>query len=377
MKKHLCVLLAVCLLFLHAGCAAVQNSTDSSESTMDTSQLPPETSQSTVTQSPMSAVSVPGITEETVSDDDTPLFQYTYQKMSLVLQDQEVAKKVIQDFTSRVNATRAAAENVAELAISAYHGQSNWTPYLYHLAYSPTRIDHGTLSLFGTNAVFSGGRHPERTCTSANYDLITGDVLTLASIMSPTAKASDFCDLVLKGLSELGSKKYLYDNYTTTVQQRFTVDPSQDESWYFSQTGLCFYFAPYEIAPYASGVIKVEIPFEKLTGLLNKAYFPAERDTAKGSITVTPFSKVDLNKFSQIAEVIENKNGQMYMAYSDSTVQDVRIFVSDAASSYTIFAAYNLTPGDAVMVQVSDKLKKNITISYMTGNETVSTPLIA
>ncbi len=377
MIKKTYILFAICLIVFLSGCTAapVLPTTDSPSTTPVTQEIPTETKEA-FSQQHMAAVSVPAITENLTSADGTILFQYTYQNMSLILQDPEVADKVIIDFLNRIDSTRSLAEETSQIAQKAYDGSDNWVPYLYHVTYNPTRIDHDVLSLFGTNVLYSGAFHPERTCISASYDLVTGDVLTLASIMDVSAAADDFCQLVLEGLSEMSEGDYLYENYADTVKERFMTDASQDEAWYFSQSGLCFYFAPYEIAPYSSGVISVEIPYEKLTGLIHDAYFPAERDASEGVVNVTAFEDAELTAFSQIAEIVESKDGKMYLAYTDASVQDVRIMVSDAASSYTIFAAYGLTPGDAIMVQASENTLENMVISYKSNNETIASPFI-
>ena len=290
--------------------------------------------------------------------------------MSLVMQDPEIADKVIIDYLNRMDATRKVAEDAAQSAKNAYNGKANWTPYLYHVTYSPTRIDHGVLSFFGANVLYTGGFHPDRTCVSVSYDMMTGDVLTLASIMSASAKTDDFCQLVLEGLKEMREGDFLFEDYETAVKQRFMTDTSRDEGFYFTQTGLCFYFSPYEIAPYSSGVISVEIPYEKLGGLIYDAYFPAERDRAQGSIRIAHFENVDLTAFSQIAEVIEDKDGKMYFGFTDESVQDVRIIVSDTSGSFTIFAAYELSPGDAFMIQTKKETLQSMVISYKSQNQT-------
>ena len=262
-----------------------------------------------------------------------------------------------------------------EMAKSAYPGGGNWTPYLYHIAYSPTRIDHEVLSLFGNNVVFSGAGHPERTCVSANYDLLTGDVLTLASIKEKDATAEQFANLVLAGLSEMAEGDYLYDNYQKTVQQRFEQEASQDEAWYFTQTGLCFYFAPYEIAPYSSGVITVEIPYAKLKNIIHTDYIPSARGASSGTVKVTPFNQVDINSFSHIAEIVMDQTGDMYMLHTDGNVQDVRIVLADKASNCTVFAAYSLVSGNGIMLQGSEETLKNLKITYKSGSNTVTVPV--
>ncbi len=378
MKKISSIILSLSLVLAITGCAPKSTDATLPSDTTENSEIQPtvDSTNPPIAQAAMAAVSVPAITEDLTADDGTVLFQYTYQTMSLVLQEPEVADKVIIDFLNRVDQTRAAAESVAQAAKDDYTGQSGWIPYLYHVTYSPMRIDHSVLSMFGANASYSGSYHPERTCLSANYDLVTGDVLTLASIMDVSATTEDFCDLVLAGLSEMASENYLYEGYEEAVKQRFAVDESQDQDWYFSQTGLCFYFEPYEIAPYSSGVISVEIPYEKLNQLLHPNYFPAERENATGVVQINRFEDVDTGRFSQIAEVIQSNDGNMYLVYTDTSVQDVRIFASDSASTYTIFAAYGLTPGDAVMVQADEAIVATMNISFKSGNGSVIVPLL-
>ena len=380
MRKRMCAILAFFSLLFFAGCTQAEPLDTSASNTSDTSINNTQETETVnipvISKSPLAAVSVPTTTESLIADNGTVIFEYTYQNMSLTLQDPDVADKIIIDFLNRIDKTRELAQTTADSAKYAYDGSENWIPFLYHVVYSPTRIDQGVLSLFGTNAVYSGTFHPDRSCVSVSYDLTTGDVLTLASIMSTKASVNDFCKLVLEGLSEMGKGDYLYENYTETVKDRFSVDPSQDEALFFTQTGLSFYFAPYEIAPYSSGIITVEIPYEKLTGLLNDAYFPAERETPHGSITVQPFENTDPTQFSQISEVITDKVGDMYLCYTDGMIQDIRIIINDEKNSYTVFAAYELSVGDGIMIQISEDKIGTVSVCYKSEDERIATPLI-
>jgi len=359
-----------CLLFLKDKPNNDQDSTNGSAATQETAN-----SNQIAEDKTMVAVSVPAVTESTTADDSTVLFQYTYQHMSLVHSKPDIADKIILDFLNRVDATRATAQSIADMAKTNYNGSQSWTPYVYHITYSPTRIDHKVLSLFGNNVVFSGANHPERTCVSASYDMQTGDVLTLASIMHKDASVNDICKLVLERLDELAEGDYLYENYKSTVTQRFSGDASTDEAWYFTQTGLCFYFAPYEIAPYASGVITVEIPYEKLKTILHEAYQPESRNIPSGTVTVAPFQADDQEQLSHIAEVVVSTGGDMYAVQTSGYVQDIRVILNDRTSNYTIFAANVLSAGDAVMIQTNETLRQQMKLSYKTGNQTVTTPI--
>ena len=375
MKKLICILLCICLLLTFAGCSKKKNETpNSNTNTGTTSGQPSGGGEEAGVADPMVAVSVPSVTEDTLSADGTVVFQYTYQHMSLMLNKPDVANKVILDFLNRVDSTKQAAEDTANMAKTYYDGSASWTPYLYHITYSPTRIDHSVLSLFGNNVVYSGATHPDRTCVSASYDLKTGDVLTLASIMDPDAAVADFCKLVLGGLAEMAAGNYLYDGYKTTVENRFKSDASTDEAWYFTQTGLCFYFAPYEIAPYTSGVITVEIPYEKLSGLVHEDYIPAKKGAVQGTMKMIAFTEADLSKFTDVAEIVINTDGEMRMAYSEGSVQDVRITMNDKISNYTIFAANYLSAGNGIGIKVKASEIAKLKLTYKSNNSTEVLP---
>ena len=378
MKKLISLILAFCIFFSLTACKK-KNPTDQT----NTPTNPVAGTQAPIYNPPMEtdetlvSVSVPAVTDNTTHTDGTILFQYTYQNMSLVLDKPQVADKIILDFLNRVDSTSATADSTKEMALSAYNGSQNWIPYLYHITYSPTRIDHKVLSLFGNNVVFSGAGHPERTSVSASYDLLTGDVLTLASIMNKNATVQQFLDLVLSELSKIAKNNFLYKDYQSTVQNRFmNSDPAHDELWYFSQTGLCFYFAPYEIAPYSSGVISVEIPYAKLTKLVHEAYLPLSRNPSDGQIQVTAFDKINLDRFSHISEIVTEKNAKMYMIHADKTIQDIRIEYTNKSDSYIVFAAYNLLPDNGIMIQGNDETLRNMKITYKSGNKIVTAPII-
>ena len=378
MKKILSFI--ICLSILLAGCGKPDNN----EIQSTTAAVAESTAEPTVIlpqQEAMYAVSVPTISENTRAEDGTVIFSYTHQSMMLTLPDPGVADKVIIDFLSRIDAGAETAQMLLASAKANYAGADDWTPYLYNTTYSPMRMDQGVLSLFGSRVTYSGASHPERLNMSASYDLVTGDVLTLGRIMSSKATTEDFCELVLARLDKIKNDKYLYDGYEETVKQRFSRDESQDQDWYFSTKGLCFYFVPYEIAPYSSGVITVELPYSELAGLLYDGYFPAEREVTSGNIQATALEETDLTQFTQIAELVLNPEGQMVFLHTNGIVWDVKIEYgawdttnTDFAPVYTALFSGALTPGDAIMIQ-TDELSA-LRLTYFNGSETVTQQFI-
>lgn len=371
MKKQIGFILAISMAIALVGCTKAPANgpkpTETIAPTQTTATTPTAPSGPAET---MIAVDVGVTTQDTTAENGTVLFQRTNQKMHLILNNAEVADKITKDFLNRLDIEQDAA-TVEAAAKAAYNGNANWMPYFYGFTYNPQRIDQKVLSFYGDKVKFTGAAHPERSRKGANYDLATGDVLTLASIMTTEATAEDFCKLVLDALAERAEGDFLREGYAEDVKRRFTADPTQDENWYFTTSGLCFYFDPYEIAPYASGVITAVIPYEKLSTLLQSDYLPAARVSATGKATISDFTPTLAENFTHTAELVLDPEGKMYLVHAEGTVQDIRITLSDGDESYTIFAANSLSSGEAIMVQANEDAAKNLELSYLSNGETV------
>ncbi len=325
------------------------------------------------------AVSVPASREKVTLDDGTELFSYTSQHMQFLFPDEEVADKVILDFLNRVDMCRQDADNVLETAKHDYDENDIWYPYFYQILYSPTRIDYGVLSLFGTQNSYSGGVHGNFSCVAANYDLMTGDVLTLGSIMHENADKEDFINIIIDILEPMAEEYFLYEDYTDGVRNRLDVDENLYEDFYFTNTGLCFFFSPYEIAPYSSGVITVEIPYSELPGLIYDGYFPAEQERTHGNLFTAEVSKINMEQFDNMAEVNLASGKSALAAYPNGTIKNVQILVSTDEMSmpeYTVFAAYEMSDKDAVIINVDDSDIDDIQIQYSSDNMLFAVQLV-
>lgn len=392
MKKILSIVLLLAML---AGCtpkaeepAATQLQTEplvptevfTEESTIAPTEAPaPE-----YEQLPLVSVCLPVTAETEIADNGTEIYRYTSQSIQLIHQDADVAEKVILDFLNRVDRRYSDAEQIHEGALAQYYNGITWNTHFFDQIYNPTRIDHNVLSLYGEVVSYSGGNHPQRICTAANYNMVTGDVLTLGSILYHIDSLSTLEELVLAQLDLIREEKYLLDGYGEVVHQRFQKDESFDEDWYFSEEGLCFYFAPYEIAPYSSGVVIAQIPYSQLTGVIADEFFPVEEDEMIGTLLCSAFAEADMDSFTQISEVILDHDGEKLILFADGAVRDVRIDIitMDEASGYeianTVFATYTLTPGDAILLQVDtqDSTQK-LRISCTSGDEVITYDLTA
>ena len=321
----------------------------------------------------MLSVSVPAFTETFALDDGTELFQYTAQNMQLLLPNEEIADRVILDFLNRVDSGRLDAESVLSAAQSDYTPESGWVPYYYQIIYSPTRIDHGVLSLFGTQSSYSGGMHGSLSCVSANYDLTTGDILTLGSIMHMDATKEQFIQIIIDKLQEQADELQLFDGFEDGVYHRLGGDENLYEDFYFTSTGLGFFFAPYEIAPYSAGIISIEIPYSELPGLIYDGYFPAEREQVQGKLNSGLFMEMDMTQFNSMAEVTLTPDEPLIVVYPEGKVENIRIIVPGNGKnipSYTAFAALEMSQNNAVLMSATKEETGLISVEYMSeGNQ--------
>lgn len=371
MKKLLLLFFTLILISTLASCKS-------------TSLLPKETTSSTVSsssiiqsentiipQQPMVSVSLPIVTETEHAQDGTIIFVQTYQNISAVLPDPNVGDAIILDYLNQIDNTKDTAQSILTAAAKEYKQGHSWQPYTSEILYQPMRVDRGVISLFGNQVNYSGSAHPESNYQSVSYDLSTGDTLSLSDIIINNADHSAIINAILFSLSKEAKNYSLYSDYEDVVKQRFKQDFLSDNDWYFNREGICFFFSPYEIAPYSSGVISVTVSYADLHGILEDAYFPDERPSAAGELTVKNFNSAPVEKFTQISEIVLQEQSEKFFLYTGGSVYDLRIETTDTkdGSYYTVFAADCLSQGDAVMVETD--IKTPLRISYLSNETTV------
>lgn len=384
MKKILILILSITLIFTCSGCGLIfrdptESTAPSTSGNSDT--LPPETVPQGAQQLSMVSISLPLVQTFESADDGTLLISCTYQQVfTPILQDADVAEAVALDLMNRIDSINTAAGNLSDQAKSDYAGQSGWDPYFSQVYYNPMRLDASVLSLYGQTVTFAGGIHPDYTGVSVTYDLVNGNVLLLGDLLTDTCTPEKLADLVVEALNDPDNDFYLYSDFAETVAARFGNGWEQDSGWYLSPEGLCFYFSPYDIGPYATGTVVASVPYEKLAGLLEDAYFPVERLDGDGTVEATLFEDAELDSYSQFSEAILNPDGVRFLLHTQGTVYDLRLEQgqwSDDGTLFmpdcTVFAASSLTPGDAVMVQAMfPDVLSPLRLTYRSGEEDVS-----
>lgn len=383
MKKLFAFILAFCLFVCLSACqhspAPADPVTEPLPSTtepvpFDTTPVLPAP---TPAQAPMFSISLPIVREETRSADDNVLFTFTYQEIALILPEPDVAEKIIVHYLNALDDLHQEAQTVLSAAESAYQGQAQWRPYSCTSLYDVTRIDNNVVSLHGSYSAYTAAAHPTHITQCANYDLITGDYLTLDEILQENAQIQQIYPLLIAQLNTIAQNTSLYPDYADIVSDILGYDDF--DNWYFTADGLCFCFSPYEIAPYASGIVEAIIPYGQLQGILLDSYFPMEW-AYEGTVVAEPFENVDMKQFTQSSELILHDDATQVLLHSANTaVCNISIEYGTISSEdstqflpqATVFACASLTPGDAIILQAQlSDLSPTLRIRYQSGNET-------
>lgn len=373
MKKILSVSLLFCMIISLYGCKSDEPIKDIPETQQPTTEHV-EVTEPVIAQLPMHAVSLPISVDYKTDEDGQVLFTYSRPTMHLVCPDPDVADKILVDFMSRLDSFHIDAEQIETESTSAQD------PNFYNISYNPMRVDQGVLSLYGQAVSYQGLAHPTTICIAANYDMVTGDVLTLGSIMGSEAALQSLSQLLIDAVTEIKTDKQIMGGYEQIIGDKFNADVSNNEDWFFDNTGLNFYFSPYEIAPYSSGIITVNIPYEQLTQIIDPAYFPPEKDMVSGCVFANLYADYKGRELTQMAEIILDEDGERIILYTDKSVYNVQITTGQWDSdgvhfipSNTVFATSALTPGDGVLVQASiPDVMPNLQLQYTSNGEVVT-----
>ena len=148
-----------------------------------------------------------------------------------------------------------ANEDVKEAAASGYPFQQYNATTVYKVAYN----QNGLLSITIDYYQFTGGAHGNTERKPYNYDLKTGQELSLQDLFKTGVNYTEILN------REIAAQIRANQNggYFTQPDLAFkTIDGNQP--FYLTDDGLVIYFGQYEIAPYYVGIPEFNIPFSLL-----------------------------------------------------------------------------------------------------------------
>ena len=111
-----------------------------------------------------------------------------------------------------------------------------------------------------TDYSYTGGAHGMNTETCLVFSLETGDLLGLEDIFredSMSALLGLLMEYVSEAFEDPSDSGYL-----------LVTDIPVTENFSISDSGITFIYNPYEIAAYAAGIIRINIPWDELQDIL-------------------------------------------------------------------------------------------------------------
>lgn len=170
-------------------------------------------------------------------------------------------------------------DRVAEFGQSALecedYKREDFYPYSSNVFISILRADSQMLSYLLEWNEYCGGVHPSSYYEGFNLDVKTGAAISLDQVVSdiPALKAL----VTEKMLAEYGEDSF-YTDLDALLADYFAWDEEAEiyrPSWTLGDESLTIWFSPYEIAPYAAGLLQAEIRFDEVPEIFTGEYQPA------------------------------------------------------------------------------------------------------
>lgn len=184
------------------------------------------------------------------------------------------------------------------------------------------RHDETVVSLLAVSSLYSGGSHPNSVQVAYNLDIANQRILQLEDVIEEKS-APELARMVREGVDEkfavLDGGNGLFADYGDTIAGSM-VYGNMTPYWYLNDTGLVIFYNQYELGPYAAGIIKVELSYADLEGILLSDYFPAERSGAPGKLLL----RGDWEGYRRIPITLDQEEGILLVGV-EGTVYQVQL----------------------------------------------------
>ena len=302
-RQMLAILMALCLLFTLVGCADGEVKAETETETNTETDTPP----AETTTDPAPEASEEAIEGEPTADAGLQIERSTYRH---VLQDEATNALLCEVEWDALQLTGESAERYSDLAaelrkennrtyeqhgllmedlsmmaydaiaeqIEEFNGYTASTKAYIH------RADEKILSVRMYHDEYTGGAHPNYGVTALNYDVATGEVLALDEVITDVSRLADT-------LADKIRRKYDFEDFEDLPQQlkRYSA---KDYTWTLGDQGITFWFSPYEIAPYAAGLLTATITYDEWPTIFVPEYVA---DNANWTIELPYHQDIDID----------------------------------------------------------------------------------
>ena len=195
----------------------------------------------------------------------------------------EILDRLGRDYDAEsANLREYAGEYVAEYGEELFYSYSNYQQL------GVARHDDAVVSVISLSSLYSGGAHPNAVQVAYNLDIANCRQLVLEDIIEEKA-APELARMVREGVDAkfamIDGGNGLFEDYGDTIDNSM-VYGNMTPYWYLNDMGLVIFYNQYVLGPYAAGIIKVELAYDALEGILLEDYFPVAGDGIPGDLKV-------------------------------------------------------------------------------------------
>ena len=233
------------------------------------------------------------------------------------------------------------------------------------------RCDTRVLSLVFDVAQYTGGVHGQLVRYSRSYDSDSGAELSLDDIAKNASQLRTFIENYVIGLAAgdeylENGESFLFPDFEDTIARIV----AEGEKWYLDDKGLVLYADPYDIAPYAYGVLCFTVPYSALEEFIDPDFMPAGYEGENGMVLAESGDHFDRASVSMVGTVTVDEGAQSIILSAEETVYDLKLYSSER----TLWQRNYLTDGEAAeLICYIPDVVPNVILEYRLADGTVIT----
>ena len=273
------------------------------------------------------------------------ILTFGYETPSVYIEGREEASEAINEYIARVNETYVTGNDygvgtstglnaMLEMAQDNYYvSVENQLDlpleFASDMSVRTERLDESCVNIVYGNYLYTGGAHGNYADYAYVFDSETGELVTPEMLSDNAEQLKAYLTECMMKLISEDRDQY----YSQRVSEDYLMDMSledalktlvRDGSWYFDNEGMCIFSSPYEIAPYAAGIVEFHIPYDALRGHIGSRWIkPAE--TESGELTAKSPEEIKDGTVEMIDRVAVNEEGTEIALYSDGAIYQVKL----------------------------------------------------
>ncbi|MCR5786014.1 MAG: DUF3298 and DUF4163 domain-containing protein [Eubacterium sp.] len=344
MKRKVLFLLTAVMVFSFAACGEVKDeSTDAvTEESADATEDTQEEAIEEDTEEELFVIETPSYYLANYDkDEDEPLLTYSTQGLYLVNDGWENLKTAFDAYTQE---KKEELDSEYESVLATLDDYSEADEYSYESSVSITRADETVVSILNGTYSYLGGAHPNYVLSGYNYDSKTGEKLEIEDVVNDV---DAFYNAVISQIeeSEYATEEMVYEDWQNTVYAYF-YDDTYSLVWNFTNEGLEVTFNPYELAPYAVGMITLDFSYDEYASLLKEEYVEEEGLLCKEISSYADY-ELDIDGDGETEAVRVETNDD----YENDSTFELSVIVTVNGSQKTVLRDVNNSFNRAFLVE--------------------------